>query len=954
MKMEHLFRFLMLRPAGVVKPKDIRHLHPSYVDKGTSKEGMRSASRGFIEKGGIVKSEEELFYADTARAVHHALQRGPLSAKDVDTIVQKSGQTTLEKITSDDRFTKDTLRLVDSLVAMKITSNSAGGDAAGYSELMQGYDAIERAASGADPVSLRVLSIDSESQRRSSEQPPIKSHVPKDTLPSEREKEILGRLNALDSASATLKTVPASGFRLAEGVVAELGVSNQLKIQRLDSNLENLKATEQVLEKEVAAINTVGPLTSVEQPWLLSHAAMHALSADVRNTLAETGIDLRVQALPSAILALDDQRTALLGEYETLKMPDSTPMHVLGYKIMSGSTNDYVGWPVDNLPTGHGNIKPVGIGDLLVVKQHVLRYEGGDLAHVENVLKTEKMSRDTRRLERTEQTVFVEIEKTKEEQRDTQTTDRFSLKRETSDTIKSDASFKAGVAVDAKYGPFVEVKANADFSTATSSESSAKTATEFSKDVVDRSVSKLVERVMERRSTTTISEFEEKFSHGFDNTTGAGHVSGYYQWINKVMQAQVYNYGKRLLFDVTVPEPGTNFILAEIGTANKSKNLVKPAEFTLTADQINAGNYALWGQKYGTVGLEPPPLPVKSFSKAFDATVPAGPHQSTKSDSIPLEDGYVAKYALFQRSSATQTFGDIQGNPFWQLQIGNNWINAMGSTGYVSMANETTSVPVAYIAFKTSLLSATIEIFCQVTDRAVMAWKLKTHAAISQAYQAKLEAYKQAVAQLEAAAGNVISGRNPLFNMQLITTELRKQCLTLVTAQQFTAFGALQTSSEGYAEPNLYETSVQMPYVRFFEQAFEWEHLVYFFYPYFWGWKPAWNQRLLLDDVDPAFADFLRAGAARVVFPVRPGFEAAVIHFLETGEIWNGGPPPDISSSFYVPIIKEIEEATGAPGSEMPVGDPWLVHLPTTLVRLRPNNDLPTWQKVNEEWQPSN
>jgi hypothetical protein len=147
-----------------------------------------------------------------------------------------------------------------------------------------------------------------------------------------------------------------------------------------------------------------------------------------------------------------------------------------------------------------------------------------------------------------------------------------------------------------------------------------------------------------------------------------------------------------------------------------------------------------------------------------------------------------------------------------------------------------------------------------------------------------------------------------------------------------------------------------MPYVRFFEQAFEWEHIVYFFYPYFWGLKKAWNNRMLLDDVDPPFADFLRAGAVRVVVPVRPGFGAAVAHYLGTpdGQIWNGGPPPDIGDSLYLPIIKEIEEATGAPGSETPVGDPWEVRLPTTLVRIRPNNDLPSWHKVGESWQPDN
>lgn len=87
------------------------------------------------------------------------------------------------------------------------------------------------------------------------------------------------------------------------------------------------------------------------------------------------------------------------------------------------------------------------------------------------------------------------------------------------------------------------------------------------------------------------------------------------------MQAQVYNYGKRLLFDVTVPEPGTNFILAQAGAHQEAQSLVKPLPFTLTADQINEGNYAIWAQKYEVGGLEAAPSLLKTVSKAIDATV---------------------------------------------------------------------------------------------------------------------------------------------------------------------------------------------------------------------------------------------------------------------------------------------------------------------------------------------
>ncbi len=590
----------------------------------------------------------------------------------------------------------------------------------------------------------------------------------------------------------------------------------------------------------------------------------------------------------------------------------------------------------------------MGIGDLLMVKEHVLRYEGGELAHVENVLKSEHLSRETRRLERTETSIVQETEQTKEEERDTQSTDRFSLKRETSDTIHQDTEFKAGLSVDAKYGTFVEVKANADFATKTTTDSSTKQATEFSKDTVARSVSKIVERVLERRTVTTLTEFEEKYSHGFDNTNGSGHISGMYQWINKVSQAQVYNYGKRLLFDVTVPEPATAFILTQVRSSAEGQTLVKPPPFPLTADQLNEGNYRSWAHTYDVTGLEPPPPPVRTYTKAFDAVVGQDPHESSKSQDMPIDDGFKARYVLFQRDARYWDHAS------WRVLVGSNWIDALGSTGYADMSGEVNSVSVSFDAYQVETLAATVEIFCDRTARAFTAWQLKTHAAITQGFLAKEQAYEQALADAKAAAGVVITGRNPAFNQRLVSTELRKQCLTLLTAQQFDAFGALELSAEGYAQPNLARSAAQMPYVRFFEQAFEWEHIVYFFYPYFWGWKPAWKNRMLLDDVDPAFADFLRAGAARIVFPVRPGFEAAVVHYLETSEIWNGGPPPDISSSLYLPIVKEIQEAEGAPGDEKPQGDPWLVRVPTTLVRLRPHDDLPAWVKVGEDWQPAN
>jgi hypothetical protein len=130
--------------------------------------------------------------------------------------------------------------------------------------------------------------------------------------------------------------------------------------------------------------------------------------------------------------------------------------------------------------------------------------------------------------------------------------------------------------------------------------------------------------------------------------------------------------------------------------------------------------------------------------------------------------------------------------------------------------------------------------------------------------------------------------------------------------------------------------------VAFFERAFEWQNLMYTYYPYFWGRTGRWADLVLIQDADPQFEAFLKAGAARVVIPVRPGFEAALAHYQETGDIWMGEDIPDMFSDYYVTIIEEIKARNDAPGQEVCLKE-WDVKLPTTLVLLKDDAVLPEW-----------
>jgi hypothetical protein len=159
------------------------------------------------------------------------------------------------------------------------------------------------------------------------------------------------------------------------------------------------------------------------------------------------------------------------------------------------------------------------------------------------------------------------------------------------------------------------------------------------------------------------------------------------------------------------------------------------------------------------------------------------------------------------------------------------------------------------------------------------------------AYNEQKSAYDEAIKEARAnAADSAVSGTNPENNRVTEQTELRKGCISLLTGQRFDLFDAMNrnVAPYGYPEIDFAEAKAEGEYIRAFEQSFEWNNMVYVFYPYFWGRKDDWLTVAQLSDDDPLFGQFLRAGAARVQVPVRVGFEEAVLTFLSTGELWTG------------------------------------------------------------------
>ena len=239
--------------------------------------------------------------------------------------------------------------------------------------------------------------------------------------------------------------------------------------------------------------------------------------------------------------------------------------------------------------------------------------------------------------------------------------------------------------------------------------------------------------------------------------------------------------------------------------------------------------------------------------------------------------------------------------------------------------------------------SYAIGIICQRTEKAYEQWQLKTHATIMAGYHRQLATYEDKLAQYRAAVRNQMAlTRNFAHDPSIEQEELKKAFISLLLSEHFpTAY--LPTPNPLAFPPNPTAVKKWGAMVAFFERAFEWENLMYSYYPYFWGRQAKWGELILIQDTNPEFEAFLKAGAARVVVPVRPGFESAVAHYQETGDVWMGEEIPDMFSDYYVSIIDEIKARNAAPGEEVLVAE-WDVRLPTTLVMLKEDAELPEWQ----------
>ena len=327
----------------------------------------------------------------------------------------------------------------------------------------------------------------------------------------------------------------------------------------------------------------------------LSPAAIQRFEPIVQQTLAKSSIDLQRAPVSHVIAVVKRQWQQVSRQLAPEQIPSPSPVYRVGVHLFTTqpATVESTSQPTTPLSTlfRHAITRPVGIGDLQVVRQELLGYEAGEISHIENVLEGELLRRSTRREEVNELTITQETDTTQVEERDQQSTSRNELSTEAQKEASQQTTSVKDQTTSTDYGKLVE-----------------NSKTNYARSVTDRAVNTLTQMVKLQRVQREKKTFTEKAVHELDNRNSHNKVRGIYQWVDKKYKTRILNYGKRLLYDVVVPEPAA-FLIDSLKNAvqPESFQLTKPVDPGISPSDLDPSNYMYYATQYGVTGSVTPP-----------------------------------------------------------------------------------------------------------------------------------------------------------------------------------------------------------------------------------------------------------------------------------------------------------------------------------------------------------
>jgi len=605
-------------------------------------------------------------------------------------------------------------------------------------------------------------------------------------------------------------------------------------------------------------------------------------------------------------------------------------------------------------------IKRLGVADYLKVVQSLHAYVPGEVSNIENVMASELRHKSSVARDYSEITDTTSKSEETEKISDTSKTSRTDMQTEVAKEIDKQQSITAYTRFSYGNDNAMKFEIGADYANNTAQHDSTRQAMMKSQEITERAMERVLTKISEERVQKIIKEYTETNVHEFDNRGKAlttnlppQHITGVYRWVDKKMKNQIYNYGKRTMFEFMIPEPSRLHRLAL--TVAKAQVLTAPVDprkapepwYMPDPKSATIVQIQHWAQIYG-VNLDAFPEATKQVVYNAASVPQTNDDFGIDNWQIGIPDNYAGKNASFSCRSSRNRGGGWDGSRYSEVFCSNLKGDMIGRSerGDINFDEGSSGLnvtgPVSFQVRGHNVKNYNIKVTvnCELSDAYINNWKTESFNAIIKAYEEAYAKFQEEQARLDAEQKEKeaqAKERQDHFYRYMEHDVLKHNCIAYLLQDYLTTLGQATTNGaddkttmdnfQVYLNENLDKYTAL---AKFMEQAFEWEIMDYTFYPYYWANRKSWQEFYLSESMDPLFRSFLQAGMARIIVTVKPGFENAVQFFLETGLIWNGGEVPVIGDPMYMSIVDEMRQPTGEAQ-----GKYWITRLPTTLTILQ-------------------
>ncbi|MGZ8915770.1 MAG: type II secretion system protein GspG [Candidatus Binatia bacterium] len=419
----------------------------------------------------------------------------------------------------------------------------------------------------------------------------------------------------------------------------------------------------------------------------------------------------------------------------------------------------------------------------------------------------------------------------------------------------------------------------------------------------------------------------------------------YYRMMRK-WRTDLYRYGLRQTYDIAIPLPGVRLWALHRRVAKLDEQLRAPLSFPLKPEDINSLNYRQEAIKWGTTVQDPQPNTIQEikYGKIDWLDEDASQNLHITQFDIDVPEGYLVSTAIKPKFEAHLATWKDHGNGFaFSLTAdASNYDNntqivtaeltsLLGKTGHLAVVCKHTYVSQAAVQ-----INLTYQLSKDVLDK----WQFAAWTQLRAAAEARHREEQERLQEERDQLWRLLNGKDTLSLRRLEREELVRLVMKwllgptyplISTSTVEMTLGQLLTNEETFQRSNKTPDSPTFSYVRekmwqeallfgdfvkFIHQAVEWENLLYFLYPYFWGSETIGRDKLLFEHNDTEHERFLRAGYARIVLPVRPGFEQSFTKLMEEGTLQG------VSTQPYITIAEEIANFARTNYSGIPPANP--------------------------------